>query len=36
MEPAWEQRGASQDEWWEMLDARLLSDAPVRSEPAFR
>jgi len=27
-QPAWERRRASQDEWWEMLDARLLSDAP--------
>lgn len=29
-DPAWESRRTSQDEWWEMLDARLLNDPPVR------
>lgn len=28
--PAWETRRVEQDEWWEILEARLLNDAPVR------
>jgi hypothetical protein len=27
--PAWEQRRIEQDRWWDLLDARLLNDAPL-------
>jgi hypothetical protein len=29
-DPAWEQRRVEQDDWWEIIEARLLNDAPVR------
>lgn len=28
-DPAWERRRVEQDEWWEMIESRLLSDAPL-------
>lgn len=30
-DPQWEGARASQDEWWELLDALLLDDAPVNT-----
>lgn len=33
---AWEARRVSQDDWWHMLDARILSDAPVPPLPRGR
>jgi uncharacterized protein YhbP (UPF0306 family) len=32
--PEWEKRRIDQDEWWDMLDARLLTDAPVENAGA--
>ncbi|SEG95414.1 hypothetical protein SAMN05444920_10960 [Nonomuraea solani] len=28
-DPAWERRRTSQEEWWELLEARLLNDPPA-------
>jgi hypothetical protein len=28
-DPVWEQRRIEQEDWWDILDARMLSDAPV-------
>lgn len=30
-DPAWERRRVEQDLWWEILEARLLNDAPLPS-----
>ncbi|RDK02991.1 hypothetical protein [Paraburkholderia lacunae] len=27
--PEWEHRRIEQEEWWEILDARILTDAPI-------
>ncbi|WP_127598591.1 hypothetical protein [Nitratireductor alexandrii] len=31
-DPAWERRRIEQDLWWEIIEGRLLNDAPVRKE----
>ncbi|KML62345.1 hypothetical protein VL15_03755 [Burkholderia cepacia] len=28
-DPEWERRRVEQDEWWELIDARILTDAPL-------
>jgi len=29
-DPAWERQRGEQDEWWEIIDSRLLNDAPLK------
>ncbi|WP_050436227.1 hypothetical protein [Chondromyces crocatus] len=35
-EPDWERRRTEQEQWWEILEARILSDAPVPRRATLR